>query len=343
MNIRLIHLGRVSPIRSQAIYHGLAQEISDNDDPILVVVRPDSPYICVGMHQNIEKEINESWCCENSIPIIRRSVGGGTVLLDQNQLFFQYIFPKNKITKRPSDLYKALLPPIIDCYQELGCSTACAVDNDIHINHKKICGTGAASIEDATVFVGSFLFDFDHDMMANAITTPSNEFKTTFSQLMAKRMTTIAKELEKFPTEEMLIKLLSQHTEKRLGLKSIDSALTEKECQSIVLAEQEINENDWINQGGKRLIQQGIKVAAHTYLVEGKYTIQKHNLSIRILLCDNHIETIWFSGNKVSKQLKEIQLLIYRNKPSQHNLNDILKDTPELLEAINSLLGFQPY
>jgi lipoate-protein ligase A len=42
---------------------------------------------------------------------------------------------------------------------------------------RKIGGTGAASIGEATVMVGSFMFDFDTETMSRCLKVPSEKFR----------------------------------------------------------------------------------------------------------------------------------------------------------------------
>jgi lipoate-protein ligase A len=48
-------------------------------------------YVCIGYHQDAQQEIDLEFARHNTIPVIRREVGGGAVYLDGQQLFFQLI------------------------------------------------------------------------------------------------------------------------------------------------------------------------------------------------------------------------------------------------------------
>ncbi len=96
MRLRVLDFGFVPALRSQSVYHGLAAAIEADDDPVLSLVNPDAPYVCVGMHQEIDKEVDEAFCKAEGLPIIRRHVGGGAVYLDRNQMFVHFIYPRKK-------------------------------------------------------------------------------------------------------------------------------------------------------------------------------------------------------------------------------------------------------
>ena len=54
------------------------------------------PSVIIGKHQNALKEINPSFIELNSLPVIRRITGGGTVYHDPGNLNFSFIFTDRK-------------------------------------------------------------------------------------------------------------------------------------------------------------------------------------------------------------------------------------------------------
>lgn len=161
MRLRVIDFGNVSALSSLAAFHGLAEALRPGDDPILSFVSPETPFVCVGVHQEIAKEVDEDYCRANGLPIYRRRVGGGAVYLDHNQLFTHFIYPNDKVPAYAVNLYPMFIEPVVRTYRELGVQADYRPINDIHVAGRKIGGTGAASIGEATVMAGSFMFDFD--------------------------------------------------------------------------------------------------------------------------------------------------------------------------------------
>lgn len=161
MRLRVIDFGNVSALSSLAVFHGLAEALRPGDDPILSFVSPETPFVCVGVHQEIAKEVDEDYCRANGLPIYRRRVGGGAVYLDHNQLFTHFIYPNDKVPAYAVNLYPMFIEPVVRTYRELGVQADYRPINDIHVAGRKIGGTGAASIGEATVMAGSFMFDFD--------------------------------------------------------------------------------------------------------------------------------------------------------------------------------------
>ena len=343
MNIRVINLGSVDPLRSQAVYHGLASSLTDKSVPIIVFLTPTKPYISVGLHQDIKQEIDIHFCQQNRIPIIRRHVGGGSVLLDENQLFFQYIFPKQLLPSRPRDIYQKLLSPIIRCYENLGLEQVQQIDNDIQIKQRKICGTGAASIDNASVLVGSFIQDFDFTLMARCINSPSTQFADTLASLMQQKMTTIKAELPSEISNEDLIELMQTQINKELGLSPVASDLSELELQYINEFEQELVDEEWTFQAGRKMVNNGIKITANRYLLEKSYAEDGENFSIRILTDTDSIEKIWIESETGQAKFSELEKQINQQTPTKAELLALVKDNQLLHYALEDLLSFQPY
>ena len=195
MRLRVLDFGFVPALRSQAVYHGVADTIAADGEPVLTLVNPDTPYVCVGVHQEVPREVDEAYCAADGLPIIRRHVGGGAVYLDRNQMFFHFMYPRTKAPQYAVNLYPRFIEPVVRTYRELGVEAEYRPVNDIQVKGRKIGGTGAASIGEATVMVGSFMFDFDTATMAHCLKVPSEKFRDKLRQTLDDYMTTMAKEL----------------------------------------------------------------------------------------------------------------------------------------------------
>ena len=344
MNIRIIYLGKVSPLRSQSVYRGLAASMREESTPILVFLRPDSPFVSVGMHQNVQSEIDTQWCNAKKLPVIQRPVGGGTVYLDEQQLFFQYVFPKNQLPTRPEEIYKLLLQPVVQTFRSIGLTSTHIEKNDIHYQGKKICGTGAATLDNASVCVGNFLFDFSHKSMAHCISSPSNAFKHCFAELLTEKITTINQELSKQPTDDQLIHLMSLHIKEVIGLNPVYDELTDKEYRAIQDIETTDDDNDWEYGFNKRLIKHGIKITSTHYLLENSVLSDDSLVYLRVLTNNDSVERIWIESSSKSLILQNLQLTINETKPSLYELKQLLFfHFPESNSAIRALLEFNPY
>jgi len=281
VQLRVINLGSVSPLKSQSVYHGIAHAMRAGDAPVLVLCSPGRPYLSVGMHQQAELEFDLQRCKAHNLSIIPRQTGGGCVLLDQQQLFFQFIFHRSIAPTTANELYPRLLQPIIDCYQHIGIAAQQIGLTDLQVGGKKITGSGAASIGEATVLVGNFIHAFDARLMANVIHAPSDEYRQLFAEQLQQRMTSIQQQGKSVDNATLIAKLHHQIPQ-RLGLTPISSELTQREQHEIMLMEQELLEDsEW--QISKKLVSHGIKICAHTYVTERVATIAGNALRCLLL------------------------------------------------------------
>ncbi len=62
MAIRLIDAGRVTALRSQALYHGLAYARTAATPDTVVLATPGEEYVCIGFHQDAAEELDLDYC-----------------------------------------------------------------------------------------------------------------------------------------------------------------------------------------------------------------------------------------------------------------------------------------
>ena len=264
VKLRILHYPTLDPLASQAIYHGVAMAMTDTDDPVLILCSPSATYVCIGMHQSAEQELDLASCEQLELPIIRRHVGGGAVLLDQHQLFFQFVFPRHLVAQRPTEMYRQLLAPILATYRQFGLTAYLQGSNDIHIAGKKVCGCGAASIGTASVVVGNFIFNFDFAMMSQIIRAPSADFRRLFRHQLPHYMTHLR---DYNINQQQVIDTLLQQLALTLDRTPYSSELRSDEVHAMTTMQEELSDSLWLN-SGKKTVANGIKIAANTYLTE---------------------------------------------------------------------------
>jgi len=122
--IRLLDLGTVSPLRSQAIYHGLAEALTEDSPDTIALLSPASAYFCAGFHQNPAEELDLAWCRLRRYPVLHRRIGGGTVYLDSDQLFYQCVFHRSRAPFDVASIYGRFLAAPVEALRRL-CRLMC--------------------------------------------------------------------------------------------------------------------------------------------------------------------------------------------------------------------------
>ena len=260
-------LDAVSWEYSQALYHAAAYLGRE----ALFILRPATPYVCIGFHQDAQQEIDLEFAKKNNIPVFRREVGGGAVYLDGQQLFFQLIIRKDnpQVPAVIADFYRKFLQPIIETYRQFGVPAEYKPVNDIITDGRKISGTGAAQIEDMLILVGNFIQDFNYEMMTKCLRVPDEKFRDKVHKTMYENLTTFLRETGNIPANADLAADLKARYEVMLGElppKELDSELTQKADELLV----EMNTPEWLLGNDKRrLDSKQVKIA------EGVFVIQK--------------------------------------------------------------------
>ena len=212
----LFDLGERPWEQSMLIFHALARMGVEALD----IVCPATPFLSIGYFQDAEQEVDLEYCKKQGLPIIRREVGGGTVYLDRNQIFYHLVWNRNNphFPRRISEIYQCLSVPPIETYGEFGIKTEFREVNDIvTAEGRKIAGLGGADIADSMVFVGSIILDFDYDKMAHAIRAPDEKFRDKVYKTMKENVTTMERELGRIPPRREIIRVLREKFEKVLG------------------------------------------------------------------------------------------------------------------------------
>jgi lipoate---protein ligase len=260
-------LDAVSWEYSQALYHAAAHLGRE----ALILLRPATPYVCIGYHQDAQQEIDLDYTRENNIPVFRREVGGGAVYLDGEQLFFQLIIRHDHpgVPANIAQFYKVFLEPVIDTFRQFGVPAEYKPVNDIITNGRKISGTGAAQIDEMLILVGNFIQDFNYDTMSKCLRVPDEKFRDKVYKTMYENLTTMQRETGKIPANKDLGDELSRRYGELLGPLTpaeLDQELTQKADELLV----EMNNQEWLLANDhRRPDSKQVKIA------EGIYVIQK--------------------------------------------------------------------
>jgi lipoate-protein ligase A len=191
--LRIIDLGTVDAVRSQALWHGIASAMTDDARPTLSLCRPLDSYVGLGYHRSLN-EIDCERCRLLGLPILRRRIGGGPVYIDSDQLFFQLSLPAALAPRRVDLLYRTYLEPAVTAFRRLGLPAELRGVNDIAVADRKISGTGAGRIGDGVTVVGNVIFDFPHRRMAEVLALPSERSREQYLRLLKRHLSSLRAE-----------------------------------------------------------------------------------------------------------------------------------------------------
>ncbi|MBT3606682.1 MAG: lipoate--protein ligase family protein [Candidatus Marinimicrobia bacterium] len=190
--IRLIHMGQIPGWQTQAVYHTVAELMTEDTPDTIIISQPSDTYVCLGYHQKLDHVFDRQTCEEMEIPILRRKVGGGGTYLDSSQLFYQCVFHKSRVPTNSDKVYEQMLTPVVNTLKHFFDVKAELVgSHEVEMNGKRIAGIGGGQIGEASIVVGNFLFDFDFDTMASLWSVPNEIFRELAKQAMKDHIITL--------------------------------------------------------------------------------------------------------------------------------------------------------
>ncbi|MBI3242578.1 MAG: lipoate--protein ligase family protein [Chloroflexi bacterium] len=245
--IRLLTLGPTHWLKTQSVYHALAETMTADSPDTLILAQPLQPYLCLGYHQELHSVLDRAACARMHLPIVRRRVGGGVTYLDVNQLFYQCVFHHMRVPALITDVYARLLAAPVAALQRLGLKAELCGENEIEVNGKRIAGIGGARIGEAAVVVGNLLFDFDYDKMIRAWRVPSEAFRQLAADALRARLTTLWAELS-YPVAPFEVQYtLIEEFARALNRSVEEGKLTDEEMRKIEAVEKRLVSYQWLN------------------------------------------------------------------------------------------------
>jgi lipoate-protein ligase A len=294
--IRLLDLGTVSPVRSQTCYHAAAYELAADSPDTIIFVSPSAPYVCIGFHQDLGKEVDLEYCRTRGLPVYRREVGGGAVYLDGNQVFIQWVFHPAALPSGAADRFRLYAQPLVLTYRDVGIEAHYRPVNDIHAGPKKIGGTGAARIGGAEVVVGSLMFDFDRTTMARVLRVSSEKMRDKIHQSLEQYMTTVRDELGREPDREEIKAIYLDHCARSLGAEIAPGEWTPGEERLAKELDRRFASPEWLAQKGA-LRRYGVKIHEDVNVREADHKAPGGLLRVTLRLREGRIDDVSISGD----------------------------------------------
>ncbi len=294
--IRLLDLGYVSPIHSQTVYHAVGHAMTPETPDTIILVSPDAPYVCIGFHQDLEKEVDLDYCAEHKLPVYRREVGGGAVYLDQAQLFSQWAFQGGHLPAELEPRFELYARPLVETYQAINIPAYLRPINDIHVGGKKIGGTGAAQMGIAEIVVGSLMFNFDKATMARVLKVSSEKMRDKVFQSLEQYMTTMAEQLGSEPDRETVKQIYIARCAAALGVELYPGELTDDEVAMMADIDRRFVSDEWLHLKGA-LLPTGVKIHEDVRVIEGATKAPGGLIRVTARLRENVIDDIELSGD----------------------------------------------
>ncbi|BAK54687.1 lipoate--protein ligase family protein [Sulfurisphaera tokodaii] len=245
MSWRFISLPPQDGYHMVTSFVAVADYVSRGGKNTLLVFYSDKPFVNVGVHQEVWLEVNLEFTKKMGIPVVRRDLGGGTVVITPGEHDYFIVVKADEAPSSPKALYEKYLTPVVNVLKSYGINAQLR-DQDIVVNGKKISGNGAMTYNKAVVITGNILLSLDVDLISKCIRVPTEKFRDKMAKEMSDWLTSLEKELGYIPPREEINKKLKEEFEKSLGVKFEEANLTPEEIELWDrLAKEKMNE-EWI-------------------------------------------------------------------------------------------------
>jgi lipoate-protein ligase A len=146
--------------------------------PVIRTWVADQPTVVLGYSNNPEREVMVKACLDREIPVLRRTSGGGTVLLDEGCLNYSLVLPVS---------YHASMASVSHTNQYIMEKQCCFLRGllgqdvklkgytDLVINERKVSGNAQRRVRSAVLFHGSFLCSADLGLIGQVLASPSRQ------------------------------------------------------------------------------------------------------------------------------------------------------------------------
>lgn len=297
--VRLLDIDLCSFTESQTLYHAVADAMRPDDPNTIILCRPRRPYVCIGRHQELAREVDVDACHRMGLPIMRREVGGGAVYLDRGQVFFQLIWHPEDVPARIQDAFEYFSRGPVDCYRALGVTGAQFHPvNDLQVSGRKIGGLGAASIGPGFVFVGSIIMAFNARAAASVLRIPDEKMRDKVAQTIDAYVSSLQKELGHPVPPPVVRKELVAAFERALGARLIPGELRSDERESYRRWVGKMRSHEWLDEVRlARDAEKPLRITGHVHMGHGVHKAPGGLVRVTLMVASSDVVEALVSGD----------------------------------------------
>ncbi len=251
VGVRLIDAGRVAPLQAQAIHHGVADAMALGHEPVVVLADPETPFISIGAHQDVSREIDLRFCRHNDLPVLRRATGGPALWLAPNNMMVHIIVPR----ARPESsgpvgpLYVRFVEPLLRTWQAFGIPVTRAIWGGVELARYRIGGLQIGFVGTTLMVGASLVTDFDPDTIARQAGLPSDVIRGRIGDVIREQLSQAGQAPDRAAVKDALL----AHLGSLLGWTLQESTLRDDERAAVARREAQMVQIRHLHAAGQRL------------------------------------------------------------------------------------------
>jgi lipoate-protein ligase A len=227
---RFVDVDLIDGAYSAALFHSIGRHVGSGDsDETILFWRVKRPTLYLGYHQYVEDEVNEAYCQEHNIDIVRRILGGGCGYCDRDQVLFSVIGTQDGLM--PGNVqaaYNKVLSGMLLALVALGMEGEIdPTRNGVFVQGRKISGNAQGRFDGAVMVNGSFLLDFDFDTMDHVLKHPTMNLRPNVNTTRDGMVT--LSDLIELPSIAAIKHALCMGFEEALGIGTYGGTISDEE------------------------------------------------------------------------------------------------------------------
>ncbi|MDO5536106.1 MAG: lipoate--protein ligase [Desulfovibrionaceae bacterium] len=163
--MQYLRLTTHDPSYNLAVEEALFSALNPDSEPCFMLWQ-NGPSVIVGCHQNAMEEVNAEEVRRRSLPVVRRSTGGGAVYHDLGNLNFSFLEYRPGVRKVD---FRHYLEPIVRALGRCGVDARISGRNDLEAGGRKISGSAQRLAQGRVLHHGTLLVDADFEDMTMAL------------------------------------------------------------------------------------------------------------------------------------------------------------------------------
>lgn len=233
---RRLDLGGVDGATMVNVFVALAEPVgAGRSPPTVVLLHPVSPFANVGFHQEAEREVDLDYCRANGIPVVRRVVGGGSILDGPWEQDYMAVVPNGSpgTTEAIAGFYGRYLEPVLAALARLGVTAERSGVNDLAAGGRKVSANGALTLSGSWILAGDILLDLDIEAMSRVLRVPDEKFRGKLATTMAEWLTSVRELTGQRPERTEVGRILAEEFARSLAVDLEPGRLTLEEAASL--------------------------------------------------------------------------------------------------------------
>lgn len=181
------------------------------EDFLLLYVN--EPSVIIGSNQAVLNEVDQDFCIEHDIRIVRRLSGGGAVYHDAGNLNYSFIHGKTGVP-----LSTRFLDPVVETLHALDIPVEIRKRKDLWLEGYKISGTASHLSRGRELHHGTLLYDTDLQMLLKALNAEKRDLVKKATASVPSPVKNIRSYLEKTEGRSPEPELFFQQFTRQIGL-----------------------------------------------------------------------------------------------------------------------------